>query len=235
MRKILLTLFFLFSFGVGISLSQTASDNHSKYAVVANSFWSNWYIQAGLDMSLQNPYGHSFSDVFPNGKSFGLNASVGRWFTPGIGLRARINWENGIGLLENGHASWLAPFGRNGINMEKGGYISVVGDIQLDIHNLFLGYDECRFWNLQVYPRAGIAYNFGVTKGTPLLGAGIGNTFRLNERYRVYFDIAYQMVSSGFVGVEKSTGTGSNSNGYFDFSVGIQINIGKSFFTKVNK
>lgn len=25
-----------------------------------NSFWSNWYVQTGLDMSLQNPYGHDF-------------------------------------------------------------------------------------------------------------------------------------------------------------------------------
>ena len=39
--------------------------------VATNSFWSNWFIQADLDMSLQNPYGYDFRDVFPNGKSFG--------------------------------------------------------------------------------------------------------------------------------------------------------------------
>ena len=43
--------------------------------VATNSFWSNWFIQADLDMSLQNPYGYDFRDVFPNGKSFGCAAS----------------------------------------------------------------------------------------------------------------------------------------------------------------
>ena len=40
-------------------------------AVVTNSFGDNWYVQAGLDMSLLNPYGCNFKNVFPNGKSFG--------------------------------------------------------------------------------------------------------------------------------------------------------------------
>ena len=31
-----------------------------KEGYVVNSFWSNWFVQAGLDMSLQNPYGHEF-------------------------------------------------------------------------------------------------------------------------------------------------------------------------------
>jgi hypothetical protein len=205
-----------------------------KYAARLADVWDNWYVQVGLDMSLQNPYGYDFSKVFPNGKTFGVNAAVGRWFTPGLGLRARVNWENGIGLLENHHSSWIAPFGNEGKNMDRGGYMSFVGDVQLNLHNIFLGYDEERVWNFNVYPRAGIVYNFGVKKGSPLIGAGIGNTFRINERYSVYLDAAYQMVSSGFTGVEADTGTGtgSNSNGYFDISIGIQINLGKSSFQK---
>lgn len=68
-----------------------------------NSFWSNWYVQTGLDMSLQNPYGHDFlGEVFPNGKSFGLNVAMGKWVTPVLGLRGRVNWENGIKLLKTG-------------------------------------------------------------------------------------------------------------------------------------
>lgn len=218
---------------IGVSSVQSQSKIASKYSVVTNSFWSNWYVQVGLDMSLQNPYGHNFGDVFPNGKTFGVDAALGRWFTPGLGLRGKVNWENGIRLFENDHAAWLAPFYQNGVNMDRGGYLSVVGDIQFDIHNLFYGYDEARLWNFQVFPRAGAVYNFGVSKGSPLVGFGIGNTFRLNEQMKIYFDMAYQMVSSGFVGVEKSTGDGPNSNGYFDINLGLQINLGKSTFKKV--
>lgn len=234
MGKIWISLF-LCLFVFQMSVAQTATDERNgKYAVIANQFLNNWYVQAGLDMSLQNPYGYNFSNVFPKGKSFGVHASVGRWFTPGLGLRARVNWENTLPLLKNGHQEWLAPFGRNGINREKGGYLSWGGDIQFDVHNLLCGYDAERLWNLQLYPRAGFAYNFGVSKGTPLLGFGVGNTFRLNERLRLYCDVAYQMLSSGFVGVVKDTGVGSNSNGYFDICVGVQMNLGKSTFTKVS-
>ena len=196
-----------------------------KYAARLADVWDNWYVQAGLDMSLQNPYGYDFSKVFPNGKTFGVNAAVGRWFTPGLGLRAKANWENGIRWFENGHAAWLAPMYECGVNMDRGGYVALYGDIQFDIHNLFLGYDRERMWNFQLYPRAGVAYNFGSSKGTPILGAGLGNTFRLNGKWCIYLDAAYQMTSSGFIPV--ATGTGSNSNGYFDVNVGVQYNFGK--------
>ena len=231
MKKIIFFLSFAILGNVA-SFAQTAKEAPSKYSVITNSILDNWFVQVGPDMSLQNPYGKNLREVFPNGKTFGVNEAFGRWCTPGLGLRARVNWENGIGLLENHHATWIAPFEHKGKNLDKGGYMSFVGDVQLNLHNIFIGYDEERIWNFNVYPRAGIVYNFGVKKGSPLIGAGIGNTFRINERYSIYLDAAYQMVSSGFTGVEADTGTGSNSNGYFDISVGIQINLGKSSFRK---
>lgn len=232
MKKIIIVFIFI-SLMIDVSKAQSQSKEPFKYSVFTNSFWSNWYVQAGLDMSLQNPYGHNFAYVFPNGKTFGVDAAVGKWFTSGLGLRARMNWENGFKLFENNHAAWLAPFYHEGVNMDRGGYLSVVGDIQFDIHNLFYGYDKMRMWNFQFYPRAGMVYSFGVSKGSPLVGFGIGNTFRLNKRLKIYFDVAYNMVSSGFTGVEKSTGMGKNSNGYFDIDLGIQVNLGKNTFKRV--
>ncbi len=234
MRKLIIALAFMSLSCVSAQAQEEPSDKPAEYAVAVNSFWSNWYVQVGLDMSLQNPYKYDFSKVFPNGKTFGVNAAVGRWITPGFGLRVKLNWENGIKMFENGHAAWLAPFHQNGVNLDKGGYLAFVGDVQFDIHNLFFGYDEERFWNFQVYPRAGAVYNLGVSKGSPLLGLGIGSTFRIDKRFSIYVDVAYQMVSSGFVGVVEDTGN-SGSNGYFDFNVGLQINLGKNTFKRVDK
>ena len=199
-----------------------------------NGFWDGWYLQAGVDMSLQNPYGYNFSEVFPNGKSFGLDGVIGKWFTPTLGFRGKINWENGFPPFENHHLSWIGPFGRNGINMDKGGYLGFYGDITLNLHSLFGTYDAERQWNTMVYPRAGIVYNLGLKKGAPLLGAGFLNTWRLNERWSLYADMAYQMCASGFVGSEyvRGTGTGSNSNGYLDLNVGVQLNLGDGSFHK---
>ena len=208
--------------------AQAMAKGEEKYEVAVADLWDNWYVQVGLDMSLQNPCGYNFAKVFPNGKTFGVNAAVGRWFTPGLGLRGKVNWENGIPLFENGHANWLAPFDQPGVHMDRGGNLTLLGDVQFDIHNLFWGYDAERKWYLQLFPRAGVGYNFGVSKGTPILGFGIGNTYRLNTRWELYGDVAYQMTSSGFIPAD--TGTGANSNGYFEIQVGVQLNLGERGF-----
>ena len=197
--------------------------------VVAGSFWSNWFVQMGLDMTLQNPYGYDFSKVFPNGKTFGLDLAVGKWFTHQVGVRGKFNWENKLPLLENNHANWLAPFDQPGVNREKGGYIALYGDVLFNLHNFFGVYRPERKWNMSLYPRIGVNYNFGVSKGSLLAAVGVLNTYRLSNRWSLYGDIAYIMTGSGFVGKEKvkGTGTGSNSNGYLTIGIGAQMELGK--------
>ena len=193
-----------------------------------NTFWQDWFVQADLDMSLQNPYDCNFSKVFPNGKSFGMDVAIGKWFTPQVGYRGKLNWENKLPLLENGHAVWLAPFDEPGVNREKGGYIGMYGDVLLNMHNLIGSYKEDRTWELSLYPRIGVNYNFGVSKGAILVGVGMLNTYRLSSKWSLYCDLAYIMTGSGFVGAEvENTGTGSNSNGYFSLGIGAQYNLGK--------
>ena len=201
----------------------------TENVVVADGFWKNWFVQMGLDMTLQNPYGYDFSKVFPNGKSFGLDLAVGKWFSHQVGVRGKFNWENKLPLLKNDHANWLAPFDQPGVNREKGGYIAVYGDALFNLHNLFGTYRADRTWNASLYPRIGVNYNFGVSKGALALGVGVLNTYRISGRWSVYGDIAYIMTGSGFVGSEKveETGTGSNSNGYLTIGLGAQIALGK--------
>ena len=197
--------------------------------VKTGGFWDDWFVQMGLDMTLQNPYGYDFSKVFPNGKTFGLDMAAGKWFTHQVGVRGKFNWENKLPLLENEHANWLAPFDQPGVNREKGGYIAVYGDVLMNMHNFFGVYRPERKWNLSVYPRIGVNYNFGVSKGSLLAAVGVLNTYRLNDRWSLYGDIAYIMTGSGFVGKEKvkGTGTGSNSNGYLTIGIGAQVELGK--------
>ena len=193
-----------------------------------HTFWSDWFVQLGLDMSLQNPYGYNFSHVFPNGKTFGIDAAAGKWVTPQVGFRGKFNWENGIGLFRNDHANWLAPFNQPGTNMDKGGYIALYGDILLNLHNFFGTYRPDRTWNISAYPRIGVNYNFGVSKGAILAGAGLLNTYRLSDQWSIYADVAYMFTGSGFVGEDvKSTGTGSNSNGYLSIGLGAQYTLGQ--------
>ena len=137
--------------------------------------------------------------------------------------------ENKLPLLKNDHANWLAPFDQPGVNRDKGGYIALYGDILFNLHNFFGTYKPERKWNASLYPRIGVNYNFGVTKGALNAGLGLLNTYRISDRWSVYGDIAYIMTGSGFVGKESKadTGTGSNSNGYLTIGLGAQIALGK--------
>lgn len=208
----------------------TVTSGVNAQEVVTKGFWENWNLEFGMDMSLQNPYGYDFSNVFPNGKTFGINVGAEKWFTPLFGVKAKLNWENGIKLLENDHANWLAPFYQSGVNMDKGGYIDLYGDIMLNLHNLFSTYKEDRTWNAILHPRAGAIYNFGAHDGSPLLGIGIENTYRLNDKWSLYADVAYNFTSSAVSG--SYTGVGNGTNGYLDIEIGAQLALGKQGFKK---
>jgi len=223
MRKGICLLLMAFVWSIG-------SNVYAQQEVTAG-FDKNWHAQFGLDMSLQNPYGYDFSKVFPNGKTFGINIGAGKWFTPVFGLKAKMNWENGIGLFRNNHANWLAPMNQPGVNMDKGGYIDLYGDVMLNLHNLFGEYRPDRTWNVILHPRAGAIYNFGATDGSPLLGLGIQNSYRLNEKWDVYLDMAYNMTSSAVV-PGAYTGVGNGTNGYFSIELGAQLSLGKQGFAK---
>ena len=136
MKKIL---FILLCVGWGAEAeAQVFEPGDGPRRVWTDGFWSDWFVQADLDMTLQND-----------------------------------------------HANWLAPFDQPGVNREKGGYIALYGDVLLNLHNLFGPYRADRTWNLSLYPRIGVNYNFGVSKGALLAGIGLMNTYRLSPHWSI--------------------------------------------------
>lgn len=200
-----------------------------KHAVVTNSFWDNWFLQAGIGMSLLNPYGENFAQVFPNGKSFGVNLGLGKWFVPEAGFRVGVNWQNGI--VGNNHMSWIDMDNKPGSNHDAGGYAAAYLDVFFNAHSIFCGYDVDRKWNATIFPRIGLDSNFDIGDFSPLVGLGTEQTYKLNDKVKLYVDVAYQFTTSGLMDKE-STGVGANSNGWFDFNVGIQYDFGKNWWNK---
>ncbi len=203
---------------------------HSKDAVVINSFWDNWFIQAGLGMSLLNRYGENFARVFPNGKTFGINLGMGKWITPGIGIRGGLNWQNGI--VGNNHFSWMDTKGQPGSNHDSGGYAAVYADLFLNLHNLFGIYDKDRVWNAIVFPRAGLDSNLEYNTKSPIVGIGTEHTFKLSDRLKLYADVAYQFTPNEFV-MGEVVSEHSGSTGWFDFNIGVQYEFGKNWWDKL--
>lgn len=229
--------YFDINFGVQLNFGKQGfhrvceKGKHSKNAVIINPIWDNWFVQAGLGMSLLNPHGNNFTNVFPNGATVGINLGFGKWITPDVGIRAGLNWQNGI--IGNNRLSWLDTEGMPGSNHDGGGYAAVYGDLFLNLHSLFGGYDKNRIWNSIVFTRAGLDSNFEGGTGSPLAGLGTEQTFRLNNKMKMYVDIAYQVTSSEFMnGKSTDSTTGSGSNGWFDLNVGIQYDFGKNWWDK---
>lgn len=213
---------FIISWFVICCLSMAAQNGYQPKMnkVSTNSFWDNWYGQVGVNMNLLFPYGKDIMDVFPNGKSFGVNLAVGKWFSPEFGSRLKLTWGNGI--LKNDHNTWLRPEGEPGENHRKGGFITFIGDIELNLHNLFGAYQPERKWNFIVSPRAGGWIDIGSGEGAPLLGVGIINTYRLSEKTRLYADVGYHFLSS----INGSfSGKGHGSNGFLDLNIGIEYDL----------
>lgn len=206
------------------NLSAVAQDENQGEPkdVVTNSVWDNWYAQFGVDMNLMFPHDHSVKDVFPNGKSFGINAAVGKWFSPEFGGRIKLTWNNGI--LPNNHNTWLAPYGEAGQNHREGGFVTFIGDILLNLHNLFGNYKPDRIWNLSVGPRVGGYLNIGngYISGAHVLGIGVVNTYRLSDRWRLLADLGYHFVSS-INGV--GSGHDHGSNGFAEINLGVEMDL----------
>lgn len=191
---------------------------------MTNGIWDNWFVQAGLDMSLMNPYGCDFSKVIPKGTTFGLNVALGKAFTPEFAVRGRVQWDNG--LIPNNGLEWVAPADDPKQNYKKGGLATVALDAMLNLTNVASGYDPERRWHTSAYIRAGIITQFAEGSGSPLAGIGLEETYRLSDNLSLFGALAYQVSTSEGMGYS-TTGmdVAAGSNGFFDIDFGVKVDI----------
>ena len=230
MKKLLIALAFV-GLGTVANAQSTQIETPSKYTVATNSFWSNWFVQFGVDMSVLNPYKTSFfKKDWHEGRTYGIDLAIGKWFTPGLGLRTKVQWENGLfahAFLNTDHVL-LAP------NFHKGGYGAIYEDVQFNLSNLFNGYNENRVWNLIVYPRAGVVRHFDAKEYSFALGAGIQNMWKLGKVVSVYADLSYNLISSKNITIPNWAPVDANDHhhGYASLEAGVSFNLGKGTWDK---
>ena len=103
MKKLLIVLAF-----ASVSLCTFAQDADPtlKHSVATNSFWSNWFIQVGGEWNAwysgqEHGSGLSHSPLKGFRSNPGVAVAVGKWFTPGIGLRTKVQgiWGKQVNTL----------------------------------------------------------------------------------------------------------------------------------------
>jgi len=234
MKKLLMVLAL-----ASVSVAGMAQDEvpAEKYSVSTNSFWSNWFIQVGVnwnagyvgtDNLLSNPF-YKFplgADANDNDHaaitSLGFSAAIGKWFTPGLGLRTKAN------------GAWLGKAFSSDVPM----YLAVNEQVLFNLHNMLGGYDENRCWNFIPFIGAGLAHTFKVPTGwgkagTYTFSIGLLNTFKLSQKLAANVELGYTNFGKEIVNVP--TGGGimpKNRYNQFSLEVGITYNLGKATWNK---
>ena len=227
MKKFLMILAF-----ASISVASMAQEDPTlKHSVATNSFWSNWFFQvngAWTAFYSNEEKGAGFSkSPFKSFRSApGFSVAIGKWFTPGIGLRTKFSAMDGRSVISENKET------------NKVKYWNAQEHVLFNLSNLLCGYNEKRVWNFIPYAGAGITRNCSYNTYELIGSAGLLNTFRLSKRVLLNLDLNFNMCGDDFEGrlgakryVDNGgKGGGHNSNNHdrwFIGELGLTFNLGK--------
>lgn len=153
-----------------------------KYPVITNSFWDNWFFSLGGGASvLMGDGDHAGS--FGKRISPTLNVAVGKWFTPGVGLRLQYSGLQAKGFTDQKDADYVRgnQF-EGGYYKQRFDYMNLHGDVLFNLNALFGGYNRQRVYEVIPFVGAGFIHNYTKPRREALaLNVGVLNRFRLSD------------------------------------------------------
>ena len=215
----------------GISMSSMAQDADpvQKYSVATNSFWSNWFIQVGGNWNAwYSGEEHGLDLAKSPIKKFRANPgaafAIGKWFTPGLGLRTKVQGIWGKTVTD----------GNNAGNGNK--YWVLDEHIMFNLSNLLMGYNEDRVWNVVPFVGGGIGRTMTHNLYAMNLSAGIQSTWKVSKLLNIYLEGGWNRFEGDIDGNELVTrpnrGWDSHDNNLYA-EVGLTFNLGKATWNKV--
>lgn len=221
---------------LGMSMTAFAqqADPTLKYSVATNSFWSNWFIQVGGDYNiwysnqehgrgLDN--GGNYDFLSKQRRSFGGSVAIGKWFTPGIGLRTKLQGFNS------------KKIGAVGVTSQH--FWSLNEHIMFNLSNLFMGYNPERVWNVSPFIGGGMARNMSTNRYVMQLSAGINSSWRLCRNLDLYAEAGWNRMEDNFDGNEMAQlsnthyGRGwEDKDNHLYAEIGLTFKLGKATWNK---
>ncbi len=223
-------LFFVLALA-SMSLTSMAQDEPTqKFSVATNSFWNNWFVQVGADWnayysSQEHANGHFTANPFKSFRSNpGAAIAVGKWFTPGIGLRTKVQgiWGQTV------NSDMDHPANRYWIANEQ---------VMFNLNNMIGGYNPNRFWSFIPFLGAGIGRSMTHDIYAMNLSCGILNQFRLGEKMALNLELGWNHAEADLDGnaaimTNKTNSTWEDKDNNLYAEVGLTFNIGKSTWEK---
>ena len=172
-----------------------------KYQVITNPFWSNWFFSIGGGAEA------TFGDNDSAG-SFGkrisptLNVSVGKWFTPGLGLRLQYSGLQARGFTYDAGADYVKGTQmKDGYYKQRFNYMKLHTDVMFNLNALFGGYNQHRVYEIIPYVGAGFTHNYSKPHREALsVNAGIINKFRISNAFDINLELSAMGVEDKFDG-----------------------------------
>ena len=206
MRKVLVTVVLLLLTGSGVyaqneSSTTTIVENTDKYKVETNRFWSNWFISVGGGAQMY--FGdHNKQMSFGERLSPALDVAVGKWFTPGIGVRAMYSGLSIKGATQNGaHSTGEVYDASQWLDKQKFDFMNIHGDVLFNMSNILFGYNEKRVWNVTPYVGLGWMVTWDSPRSREFnANLGVINSFRLCSALDVNLDVRATATKDRFDG-----------------------------------
>ncbi len=162
-----------------------------KYRVITNKFWDNWFFNVGGGASVLFGDGDAAAN-FGDRISPTLNVGVGKWFTPGLGLRLQYSGLQAKGLTSDVNADYIKGGQQSGGYYEqKFDYMNLHGDVLFNLSALIGGYNPKRVYEIIPYLGSGFTHNYTEPHRQSMsLNAGIINRFRLGSGVDLTLELA---------------------------------------------
>ena len=231
MKKLLIALAFA---GVAMGGYAQESDPVEKYSVATNSFWSNWFIQAGADWSAwysneEHGLGLSHSPFKKFRSNPGASIAIGKWFTPGLGLRTKVQGIWGKAVTDGDNVG-------NGMK-----YWTANEQVMFNLSNMLCGYNPNRVWNVIPFAGGGFSRNCSDNLYAMQLSVGLQSSWRLCRKLNVYLEGGWNRIEQDFDGYHAGNWKGEthelrgweDKDNHLYAELGFTYNLGKATWNKV--
>ena len=227
MKKIILMSALLLLMGITVDAQEdfsksttttTIVENADKYKVETNRFWSNWFVSVGGGAQMY--FGdHNVQMAFGDRLSPALDIAFGKWFTPGIGVRAMYSGLSIKGATQNGsHSTGKVYDASQWLDEQKFDFMNIHGDVLFNASNLLCGYNEKRFWSVTPYVGVGWILTWETPRARNFNASlGVINSFRLSSAFDLNLDVRGTATKDEFDG-ERG---GRKEEGLLSVTVGV--------------
>lgn len=230
MRKLMIALALVGLTSTTTAMAQDTEVPVKKYSVATNSFWANWFVSAGVSGTAyytSQEHGVSNNPFSDKRGTIGFTVAVGKWFTPGIGLRTKFDFLKGKQVnSETNHPLYTA--------------MNVHEDVMFNLSNIFCGYNEKRVWNTILYAGIGTSSKLKDGSNTDIYyTAGWLNNFRVSKHVQIFADLSVGATEGSVDGAANDNWASykKNKSGHWDknlrLDVGVTYNLGKCTWDKV--